>query len=156
MLYMCLQLKLGSSVEKIYQRIRELFFFYKRKKNFFKRHIICELLKMQEAWTKKGLNIRLLSVVFSQPLLGFLYSKKNSFQDLLRSYMVAICIDASVFELFFFKFLLWLSWFSSLHLSLFIADVIFSFVVFSSGEIWRILAFGEGKNRLFLNGILWR
>ena len=34
------------------------------------------------------------------------------------------------------------------------ADVIFSFVVFSSGEIWRILAFGEGKNRLFLNGIL--
>lgn len=35
-----------------------------------------------------------------------------------------------------------------------IADVIFSFVVFNSGEIWRILAFGEGKNRLFLNGIL--
>lgn len=68
--------------------------------------------------------------------------------------MVAVCIDASIFGLFFNSYSDYMQLILLPALVILTADVIFSFVVFSSGEIWRILAFGEGKNRLFLNGIL--
>lgn len=90
--------------------------FLDRKKSpagcYLKKDIICAFLKMQEAWTKKDLNVRLLSVVFNifpvnQTLLGFLYSKKKI--------VLKTCYRVTWLQLYwcfnfwaFFQFLLWL------------------------------------------------
>lgn len=118
---------------------------------------------MTEAWKIKNLNADYFLVAFdispvNQQLLGLLYSEENTSKTCywVTWFQFVLIIQ---FLSFFLKKTSYSDYIQLIlppAFVLFIADVIFSFVVFSSGEIWRILAFGEGKDRLFLNGILWR